>query len=222
MSTSKIQLRGNCQCCGRQQAVLDTGRMSKHGYTVDNGWFNGVCSGEHHQPIQIDRNVLDATCVSIEAQCVELDKLAADLEAGKVFPKLVETGRVVRVNGKSVNEEVPWGEASVYQQSAQVKRNAWAATRRAELGRSFVKDMQKLADEVHGKDLVRVVLDPAAKAINVGDTVKVYGRDVVVTKIADARAQGIGPAVNGKVIEHVFYERNGQEFKYPKRYARKV
>lgn len=222
MFTSKIQLRGNCQCCGRQQAVLDTGRMSKHGYTVDNGWFNGVCSGERHPPIQHDRSALDAMCVSIEEQCVQLCIVALDMEQGRSFPKMVDTGNTIWINRKPVREQIEWSQASVYQQQAQVKREVSHLRRRAELGRSFVKDMLKLADERHGGELERVVLDPAAKAINVGDTVKVYGRDVVVTRIADARAQGIGPAVNGKVIEHVFYERNGQEFKYPKRYARKV
>lgn len=35
----KTQTRGICQCCGREQAVLNgTGFMSQHGYTVKNGW----------------------------------------------------------------------------------------------------------------------------------------------------------------------------------------
>ena len=37
----EIQIRGNCQCCGKEQAVVG-GLMSKHGYTVENGWFSGV------------------------------------------------------------------------------------------------------------------------------------------------------------------------------------
>jgi hypothetical protein len=46
---------GTCQACGRQQAVgNDTGRIAKHGYTVDWGYFNGVCHGAGKQPAEVD------------------------------------------------------------------------------------------------------------------------------------------------------------------------
>lgn len=64
--STKIQLRGNCPCCGRDQAVLASGRMSKHGYTVEQGWFQGVCSGDSHAPMQKDRVVTDRIIAQVD------------------------------------------------------------------------------------------------------------------------------------------------------------
>jgi len=43
--------RGECQICGRAQMLPD-GVLSKHGYTVDWGFFNGVCPGAGHRPFE--------------------------------------------------------------------------------------------------------------------------------------------------------------------------
>ncbi len=58
--------------------------------------------------------------------------------------------------------------------------------------------------------------------IKVGSKVKIAGRVVEVTAIRNAIARGVGPAVNGRHIEHVFWMEDGKERGYPKRYARLV
>lgn len=46
---------GHCQACGRQQAVhVKTGKIAKHGYTTDYGFFNGTCNGSDHLPMEQD------------------------------------------------------------------------------------------------------------------------------------------------------------------------
>ena len=53
---------GTCQLCGRNHAVNNaTGLLAKHGYTVDWGFFHGVCEGANHLPLQKDRSLLDST-----------------------------------------------------------------------------------------------------------------------------------------------------------------
>jgi len=58
--------RGHCQACGRVQAV-DTANnlLSKHGYTVDFGYFDGVCTGSDRQPLEVDKSFTEATIIEI-------------------------------------------------------------------------------------------------------------------------------------------------------------
>lgn len=52
--------------------------------------------------------------------------------------------------------------------------------------------------------------------IKVGSTVKVAGQIVKVVEIRDAAARGIGPAINGRVVPHVFWKSESGELKgYP-------
>jgi hypothetical protein len=63
----KATHRGHCQCCGRVQK-LPGNLLSKHGYTVDWGYFNGVCWGAHHRPLEEDRTIMDQSCARIREQ----------------------------------------------------------------------------------------------------------------------------------------------------------
>ena len=58
--------RGHCQACGRVQAV-DTANnlLAKHGYTVDFGYFDGVCTGSDRKPLEVDKSFSEATIVEI-------------------------------------------------------------------------------------------------------------------------------------------------------------
>lgn len=58
--------------------------------------------------------------------------------------------------------------------------------------------------------------------INVGSKVKIGGRVVEVTAIRYATARGIGPGINGQHVEFVYWQEDGKERGYPKRYARLV
>ena len=49
---TKATHNGTCQACGRNQAVKADGRLAKHGYTGDYGYFNGTCSGAEHAPLE--------------------------------------------------------------------------------------------------------------------------------------------------------------------------
>ncbi len=51
MSKNKATHIGTCQCCGSSQK-LPGGVLSKHGYTVDWGFFSGVCQGAGYLPFE--------------------------------------------------------------------------------------------------------------------------------------------------------------------------
>lgn len=213
--TIKIQYRGNCQCCGRLQAMLDNGQIAKHGYTVQDGWFSGVCHGHNFPPLQIGRAGLDSMIFSINTDIKFLTGRLEAYRAGTSHPDLVsnmEPGHNHRM--------IKWEEASDMQRRHGFRNEVSRMENRIRMGEAYIKNMNELAAEVLGTPLKEVPLLKEA-GIAVGDTVRIIGETVVVTKIEFAVARGIGPGINGKHVEHIFWEKNGREYKYPKRYARK-
>jgi len=146
MTNATNQIRGNCQCCGRQQAVIG-GLMSKHGYTVEQGWFNGVCSGRNHAPIQVSRVVTDQIIASINAEIPELIAKAEKVLAGEITPKTVKVFR---------KQEIPFEQGDRRQQSEARTALEWAYRNRARAGKNFADEMAKIADKYHGQPLVEV------------------------------------------------------------------
>tara|TARA_Y100000004_G_scaffold87138_1_gene97678 strand:+ start:255 stop:1088 length:834 start_codon:yes stop_codon:yes gene_type:complete len=79
--------RGHCQACGRVQAVDTTNNLlAKHGYTVDFGYFDGVCTGSDRNPLEVDKSFSEATIVRI-SQWVDEQKvlLQEAIEGRKTF-----------------------------------------------------------------------------------------------------------------------------------------
>lgn len=186
-STKKIQLRGHCQCCGRIQAVKN-GTMSKHGYEVkergNGGWFHGVCSGEYHQPLEIERKVTDATIRTIRKQVVDLRARAAAMEAGEEFPQTAPSGRYVRdeKNGGRTAEMVPFAEAPAHHQQATVSDAVWKLKRHADLGERTANELQALADRVHGQPLQEVKPAEAPPKLVAGEHRKPDGGKILTFK----------------------------------------
>lgn len=171
------QIRGNCQCCGRDQAVMN-GVMAQHGYTVENGWYQGVCNGHHFAPVQKDREEVDHNAALILKQADELDAKAAALEAGNVPPNMM----VRYTFGMEKPAMVAFETVLDYDKAAVLKGVVYTIQNRAKAGRDFVKMMAALADKVHGQRLRKVA--PALKTtpINPGDR-KVGAKGQVLTAL---------------------------------------
>lgn len=77
--------RGHCQACGRVQAV-DTANnlLAKHGYTVDFGYFNGVCTGSDRQPLEVDKSFTEQTIVELSDWVEKKRVLLAEAQDNKV------------------------------------------------------------------------------------------------------------------------------------------
>jgi hypothetical protein len=153
--SAKTQLRGNCQMCGRERAIVN-GRMAKHGYTVENGWFQGVCQGDNHEPMQVSRTATDEMIVSIRADAAKLDQRAADLKSGIIVPGPARASCIPNA------AMVEYNELPDHRKPDVLSAAIWAAEMRARHGRAFAKQMGELADKLHGTAL-RIV-EPAAKA----------------------------------------------------------
>lgn len=151
---SKIQLRGHCQVCGNEQAVPN-GRMSKHGYTIKNGWFNGVCQGEYHAPIEVSREHTDGVIIQIKLDCVQIQNRINGLRDGSIKP---ETFQVWNYRtGKY--EAKPASELGEYAYRDALKNLIHSLEMRIRAGEQHIEVMTRIADQFHGKPLREVDVD---------------------------------------------------------------
>jgi hypothetical protein len=107
---------GTCQVCGRGQK-LPSGQLSKHGYTVEWGFFSGTCPGSNHLPFEKSKDLIDGAIAGAEREihCLEIE--SADLKAGKciggdnskqdkVMMHVYDPARATRTRSGYVWEEV--------------------------------------------------------------------------------------------------------------------
>ncbi len=146
MQTVQIQTRGISQCCGREQAVVN-GRMSKHGYTIKQGWFTGVCSGRNYVPVQISREKTDQLIACVAAEVAELFIAADKYKSREITPKTALTYK---------REVIAFEQGDHRQQSESRTRHEWDCRNRARMGEDFVKTMTEIANKYHGQPLVKV------------------------------------------------------------------
>jgi len=165
--TTATQTRGHCQLCGRQQAVR--GGMSAHGYTVANGWFQGVCQGHHHKPLETDRSITDQMVIDVTAQASALRIKADETLLGQHDPVEYDTGRRTFLDGKRTPIMAQFADAGEYRQQEIRKQMAWSLTSRAKAGEDFAKFMGALADKVHGQPLAIVAKPQPAERIQAGE-----------------------------------------------------
>lgn len=146
--TTKTQLRGNCQCCGRDQAVLaTTGTLAKHGYTVKGGWFQGVCSGHNYRPMQEDISVTRDIVATVRADVAKLLEHAADFKAGKAHPPTCKASHAPGAKPVAFADAAPW------QQRDAIAAAIYATESRARAGEHFANDLEALANAMHGQPL---------------------------------------------------------------------
>ena len=72
MSNAKATHIGTCQVCGRSQK-LPNDRLSKHGYTKEWGFFNGVCPGAHHLPFEVSIDQIESAIASAKRNREEVE-----------------------------------------------------------------------------------------------------------------------------------------------------
>lgn len=174
------QIRGNCQCCGRQQAVVN-GAMSKHGYTVANGWFQGVCSGDRHEPMQVSRTTTDKIIENISAEVGALLVQADQVLAGKLNPTKVIRGQFKKAY------EIDFGDATAHEQAHAVQCLNWNLRQRAKAGADFAKFLQDIADAVCGTALIEVERKEAPAKVNSGDQKSVGDKTYTCRYVDGAR-----------------------------------
>jgi hypothetical protein len=75
---------GHCQLCGNLQKMPNN-RLSKHGYTVEHGYFSGVCRGAGHLAFETSFALVLDEIANAEAALKELraeqEKLRTEIDA---------------------------------------------------------------------------------------------------------------------------------------------
>lgn len=74
---TKATHNGTCQRCGAQQAIKK-GVLVNHGYSVLEGWFQGICSGTGHPPLEQDTGYAEETVRFCREKATELATFTAD------------------------------------------------------------------------------------------------------------------------------------------------
>lgn len=176
--------KGHCQCCGRVQAVRNNnGLMAKHGYTVDYGFFEGVCQGSDNLPLEVEKDLAEDTIVVMKDWCANKTLLINDLEANKAtiphyYVKKDKEGNVTDINMTKYDYSYQLAIYDSVTFSNHVKSynehgSYWNATQDAEsiykgLHRSciiwtkrdvananaHIVQLQKMIEEIHGKPLI--------------------------------------------------------------------
>lgn len=163
---AKATHSGTCQCCGRQQAVkLSTGKLAKHGYTKDLGFFNGTCYGADELPLEHDATILDRTAENLTSEAqVHMTRTADDIVSltvdyggryvGRRF--VPEQATLTQANLQSMK-------ANANEQRAWWARREWSDLVERELGQrkslakamlSHVEMLKHLRETRHGQPLV--------------------------------------------------------------------
>jgi hypothetical protein len=165
---SKHTHRGHCQVCGAQQAVDNkTGKLAKHGYTVESGWFTGECPGSHNLPLEHDHTMTDNIIGDLTRQADRIEQRIAGgiknitlhytVTDGSAYGKIEKTATVTidtveqvfaEIGKRFYNAEYQWDEL--------VERETWRLERQVTFLRDHCEFMGKLIEKRHGADLVPV------------------------------------------------------------------
>ncbi len=227
MKDRKHTHTGNCQLCGRIQAVSKKagfvdGVIAKHGYTVE-GFFNGVCTGSGYSPLQISRTYSDIMIKWMKEEASRWQKHHDQLVSGKTNPSEVEAWkdngyerehipnpRFVSIwdhprQPKDLVKIVKWEDANKISREKGLKAAIHNAESKTKWLNGTAKDLTALADKVYLTALIPVkpLLEVVVKA---GVVFTRWDRRWLVRDVQVRRAQGCGPHLNGKMIEHALVE----------------
>jgi hypothetical protein len=192
----RIQLRGNCQRCGSLQAVT-SGGVAKHGYTVKNGWFEGVCHGNGFPPIQVARDEADRVVAAVRDEVVMLRRKIELIDAGKITPEFVKGHYSALLRDY---EQIPFAKASAFQQQEAVKSLSWQTESRARSGESWARDFESLINSVHGTPLVEVKIE-APDPILAGEKRTLDGKTLMVRTAVGQRVYWTHERANGTILK---------------------
>ena len=170
---NEIQLRGNCQVCGREQAVKK-GFIVNHGYTVGDGFFSGICPGTNFKPMQTDTKQTDNTVEIFKARANNELHQAEQLEKGENFPEKIPE------NNHYKARLLPFNEVSKHYQEYFISQLIAKSKRMAENYFSASKSLKQLADSVYGKPLKEVKKPTPPEPIEMGETRTYKGKTYVV------------------------------------------
>lgn len=159
---SKHTHKGNCQGCGRLQAVDNLSKMiAKHGYKVSGyGFFNGMCLGSNRLTMQMEIVYTKKVCIMMKEQSdrlmIRYEKLSNGVDLNILVPQVfIKTERRIDLNGKKVSVDVyaTYKEADEMQRARQVSYEMNIALSRSASLKQTIKYLSELSERVFMTDL---------------------------------------------------------------------
>jgi hypothetical protein len=153
---NKATHRGNCQVCGHQQHVVGA-TLAKHGYTVEWGFFNGVCRGSGKKPVQVERSLTDQTVIDLGAYGRAQDAYAVALNTGEKHPLKIYTGQKHnRDTRKFESTYIDWAAGTREQRAKAVDLDITVCENEARQARAHALGLTMMANRLHGTPLVAI------------------------------------------------------------------
>lgn len=87
--SNKATHSGHCQACGRLQK-LPNGKLSKHGYTVEHGFFSGVCRGTNYLPFEQSCDQVRRYIGEAKSEVEFLTKRRTELLEGEISVHVID------------------------------------------------------------------------------------------------------------------------------------
>lgn len=202
--------RGHCQCCGRVQAIergpgvtVDRGKIAKHGYTTQWGYFSGTCAGSGKPALEFERVETDRMCRELLKYAITQDTWARKLrDRTAATPETLK--RSVRVFDKHPatyeDVEIAWADATEHERTSWYESCLATAELNARSARRHRAFMRDLAVKVYGTP-AQVVDRTARAVVEVGTEYELYNARWRVVSLfetgyrrrtAYARAERIG------------------------------
>jgi hypothetical protein len=201
--------RGHCQLCGLIQAIdPDTSHTAKHGYTVEGGYFQGVCPGSDNPTLHVARDLADKHIASARKEAAACLKAAEGLQARLIHPLRVWGGAYKLVmdyfktrsqptasyNGGAIswlkNQEViiDYNDALPEYKELGRQREIERVTQRAKMCLEYANTLEAAADRITQKVQPFAVADLRLRGFAVGDVVRIGGKkgfDATIEAIED-------------------------------------
>jgi hypothetical protein len=200
--------RGSCQACGRVQAHQANGLIAKHGYTVDWGFFNGICAGADRKPLEVDKTLTLQIIEQLRNDVApKADKRAADLTSGAIEPTFYKRGKWDGRLCKFEEIKCDRADLDVYAAQRFIDAAIHRAKNDAAMARSHAAMLEKLIVARFGQPLIAVDHDARKQSLKVGARVQIGGKKGWVGEVVEIKnqvARGCGPYMNGKVLLHAF------------------
>lgn len=182
--------RGTCQACGHEQAVDNvTRKIAKHGYTVDFGYFHGVCpGGRGHKPAELDVSFTHKVILDCTEGAKDEDRIATALRNGTTLPESFERwNKDLRITKRN-----SWGKE--YQTNGAYERLPIAQATEEELKRTVASlihahEMRARGLRDHAKTLTAFVLPRLGQPLYDTNAVKPVVPDAVVD-VKAAKVEG--------------------------------
>jgi len=181
--------------------------LAKHGYTVDWGFFNGVCMGAEAKPLEHDHSMTDSIIKQLREQAVQSDKLAADLKSGAVEPKFFKRGKWDGQKCRFEQIECTRAELSDWDAQQTIAGAICRAESKARHERAHADMLAKLIETRFGQALYPV---SDRKQLSVGNHVLLGGKKGVICEVVEIKnqiARGCGPYMNGRLLLHAMLKR---------------